>query len=106
MTIDKDYHLKCVEECISKFDFSRVQKCMELMNWTWHYSKTETQVPSVYELIEKSRKIFISCIDQLDADPKCGYTACGGLEASIEMLDDEYFYSLKFVVEGSIYPIV
>lgn len=106
MTIDRDYHLKCIEDCISRFNFERVQRCMKLMNWKWVNSKTETQVPSVYELIETSRRLLVECIDQLDDNPACGYVATGGLEASIEMLDGEYFYTLKFVVEDSIYPIV
>lgn len=91
-----------VEEVIENFDFEKVHKIMEILDWRWAGDNPDElpTIPTVERMKEKVKDLFRCMEDQIaeecdegvDAWPKCIST--GGFRATI---DDEYI--LEFVLE-------
>ena len=85
-----------IEHILDEFDFYKVQKTMEALNWTWASS---AGVPAIGELRQCARRLFKYATD---ADPSLPeyMTGTGGFEVSRNMYvgDAKRYYSLKFVV--------
>jgi len=98
-------HEQGIESCLSRFDFDHVRSAMTTMNWTWAHAVND--IPSSYELIQEARRQFNVCSSGIDKDNTKAFCASGGFETTIEKFDDsdEYFYSLKFVIEEVEFPI-
>lgn len=101
-----------VDEIIEHFDFEKVHKVMELLNWRWacyedeNYEDCYDTVPSVGALRIQARKLLIDAVDK-------GYGGCGGFEVSCFVYEDgpeeegdpdDFEHSvhleLKFVIES------
>ena len=82
--------------CLVYYDFERVHKVMETLNWTWASSGG---VPSVDELKEQAVDLLIKCFQQSEKNKEDCIMATGGFEAySYYKEDSEIDFELKFVI--------
>jgi hypothetical protein len=79
-----------IQEVLEYFDFQRVHKVMEFLNWTWGYE----EVPSIYKLIKEAERLLT---DVSKRKEDWYLIATGGFEAT--KCGDSL--SLKFVLEQS-----
>lgn len=77
-----------IEEIMDFFDFSRVQKTMEALKWTW--ANTDEEFPQEYELRKQARGLLYNLV----LNPHLYTSACGGFVAS--RYNDGF--SLDFVI--------
>lgn len=85
-----------VDKILDEFDFEKVKKTMDALEWVYFDSPNETV--SVGELRRMARRL----LDEVYDKPACPeYTiGCGGFEAYRQMVvgDPTKYLSLKFVV--------
>ena len=82
--------------CLVYYDFERVHKAMEALNWEWSSSNG---VPSVDELKEQAVDLLIRCFQHSEKNKEDWCTATGGFEASSYYKEDgEIDFELKFVI--------
>ena len=102
------YNRVIVEEILDSimdsFDFEKVHKCMELLDWTWcmkynlsrdRSELVESHVPTVEELKETAANLLwytVNCKDDL--------VATGGFQVEKDFSNpNDPWISLKFIVE-------
>lgn len=85
-----------IETILDEFDFHKVQKAMEALDWTWASS---AGVPAIGELRRCARRLLKYATDADIAVPEY-MTGTGGFEVSRHLYpgDAKRYYSLKFVV--------
>lgn len=83
--------------CLVYYDFERVHKAMEALNWKWSSSNG---VPSVDELKEHAVNLLIGCFQQSEKNKEDCIMATGGFEAYSYYYkeDGEIDFELKFVI--------
>lgn len=82
---------------LDSFDFERVKKVMDLLEWK--YFDSEGSTVSIYELRKMARYVLKSLLPYNNKD---NYTVgCGGFEATVSKYTnlEKPFFQLKFVVE-------
>jgi hypothetical protein len=79
-----------IEDILDEFDFSKVQRVMEALDWTWHDSDG---VPTLGQLRKKARYLMNYCIGHHTFT-----TATGGLHVHKETYSEKPYYQLQFVV--------
>lgn len=84
-----------IEEVIENFDFVKVHKVMESLNWTWaNNKKSKNKIPSIKRMKKRVRELYEDC--------KKGKVDCcssGGYEVSIWKEDGEEIINVKFILE-------
>ncbi len=85
-----------VEDILDEFDFNKVQKVMEALDWKYHDSVDK--FPSIGELRKMARSL-LNCTYDADDSPDY-FTSCGGFHAERRMYpgDSTKYLNLKFVV--------
>ena len=66
-------------EIISNFNFDKVQKVMEFLNWSW--TTSENPIPCVRELKECASPLLIKCYDYCITNKSQFETGTGGFIA-------------------------
>lgn len=79
-----------IEDILDEFDFTKVQKVMEFLDWTWFDSDG---VPTLGQLRKRSRYLMKCCIGHDKFT-----TATGGFHVRKETYDGIPYYQLQFVV--------
>tara|TARA_R110000803_G_scaffold207913_1_gene276174 strand:- start:1091 stop:1384 length:294 start_codon:yes stop_codon:yes gene_type:complete len=89
--------LDSIENILDEYDFQRVKKAMEALDWQW--GTAEDGVPSIAELRRQARGLLEDVYRYEDST--CITMGCGGFEANrlMEVGDLNKYLSLKFVVE-------
>ena len=89
--------LEAIENILDEYDFHRVQKTMEALNWLWISS--EGEIPSIGELRRQARRLLEDVYRYEDSSYMM--MGCGGFEVirTMEIGDLTKYISLKFVVE-------
>ena len=87
--------IEAVENILDEFDFNRVQKTMEALDWQWW---DVDGVPSISDLRRRARSLLEDVY--LKSDEHLVTTSTGGFEASRVMMvgDLNKYLSMKFVV--------
>jgi hypothetical protein len=87
---------KQVEDLLDEFDFSKVKKVMDFLEWTYH-DTNDTEV-SIGE-IRRCARYLLECAVKAPASPTY-YTSSGGFDVTRHMYpgDTEMYLDLKFVV--------
>lgn len=87
---------KQVEELLDEFDFGKVKKVMDFLEWTYFDTK-DTEV-SIEELRRCARYLLECAVKAPDSDEY--YTSTGGFEVTRNMYsgDTQKYLSLKFIV--------
>ena len=82
--------------CLVYYDFERVHKAMEALNWKW---SSPNGVPSIDELKEQAVDLLIRCFQHSEKNKEDWFVASGGFEASSYYKEDgEIDFELKFVI--------
>lgn len=79
-----------IYEILNEFDFSKVHKVMEFLNWTW----MEKGVPSIADLKHTSKRLLEECFDSTQKTGKSSYIRTGGFVATYDIEDNSF--SLRF----------
>ena len=109
---DIDYYLnadrqevydRIEEEILDHFDFNKVHKVMEHLNWTWF--EIGDEVPSVSDIRKKARALLRECADKLLDNPDDNFpdyaVGTGGLYAkAYRGIDSIDYFRLYFAVES------
>lgn len=85
-----------IEDILDNFDFEKVKKVMDALEWVYHDSPDNTV--SIAELRKMARGLLKEVYNSSNSDHR--FTACGGFEVERWMYPGEttkYLY-LKFVV--------
>lgn len=82
--------------CLVYYDFERVHKAMEALNWKW---SSADGAPSIDELKEQAVDLLIRCFQHSEKNKEDWFAATGGFEASSYYKEDgEIDFELKFVI--------
>ena len=81
-----------IEEVIENFDFVKVHKVMESLNWTWANNKKSKNKNSQYQKDEKNTYEYCK-------KGKLDCCSSGGFEVSIWKEDGEKIINVKFILE-------
>ena len=84
-----------IEDLLDEFDFDKVKKVMDCLEWTY-FDSPDKQV-NISELRRMARRVLEIVYN---ADPSPDYwTACGGFDATRYMYpgDSQKYITLKFV---------
>lgn len=89
---------KAIDEIIENFDWERVHKTMEALNWTWHDSEGET--PTLGALFRCASGLLHDAYDGAKMTEKSYSVATGGFIVRA-FVDDETkeIYSLRLAFE-------
>ena len=79
-----------IEDILDEFDFGKVQKAMELLEWTWGHPP---EYPSIGELRKAARNLLKWLIPH-----ESGGTGTGGFHAEKRTFEGSPYYSLSFVL--------
>lgn len=95
-----DSVLKQIEYVLNGFDFIKVNKVMEYLDWQWYGAG----VPSVYELTKQSEylllRVYWLCFKSEDKSiPQC--CASGGFKATCFYEDNKFWFELEFIINSS-----
>lgn len=86
-----------IEDIIDEFDFERVKKVMDFLEWEW--VDAEIAIPRIGELRKKARLLLsevaikVLCNAEIDAESNI---ATGGFRASAYKYDDKVQFRLTF----------
>jgi hypothetical protein len=80
------YHQAQIDHILANFDFDKVAKTMEVLNWTW---RDDSCPPTKERLREYAHDLLLNAMSE-----KSTYVSCGGFE--VEIVDGVYL--LRFVV--------
>lgn len=90
-----------INKVISNFDFEKVVKVMNFLNWTWVTSNTESGIPSIGELVVSAHELLSQAYDGVLKAEKTFFTATGGFKASATKYDDgEIVLELEFIISN------
>ena len=85
-----------IEDILDHFDFERVKKAMDALEWK--YWDSEDTTVTIYELRKMARHLLNSAAAQKPSE--YWFNACGGFEVERRMYpgDTKKYFYLKFVV--------
>jgi len=82
-------------EVLDNFDFDKVLKVMEFLDWKW-----QGKIPEKVELIQTARKLLIETMEMLfDKSEEITAISTGGFQAEAWLEDGKPVCSLKFIIE-------
>ena len=82
-----------IEKVIENFDFVKVHKVMESLNWTCENNKKK-KIPSIKRMKKHVRELYEDC-----KKSKQDCCSSGGFEVSIWKEDGEEIINVKFILE-------
>lgn len=90
---------KEVEAILDDFDFYKVQKAMQALNWTW--SSTEPFVPELGELRRTARQLLSQAYVALDVQDEFSVST-GGFKASGRVFprSSKKYLRLEFIISS------
>lgn len=84
-----------INEILDDFDFEKVHKVMETLDWKWYLADYEDEdeelrVPTANEVRKRARSEMTSLITQMAEEGETtGFSNGGGIEATVEVIKDE-----------------
>ena len=90
---------KEVEAILDDFDFYRVQKAMQILNWTW--ATTDNEVPEVGDLRRVARQLLNQVYVALDVQDEFSVST-GGFKASgrVYPRSSKKYLRLEFIISS------
>lgn len=85
---------RLISDVMENFDFEKVQRTMNFLDWKWYIGNGAKTVPSVWRLMKKAEYLLNQCAEKYGEQEfyQCG---SGGLTASL----DGNNISLLFILE-------
>ena len=99
---DRDTH---VNEIMDWFDFRKVAKVMEFLNWKWYFDGIDG-VPAEGDIRALARQLMNEAYDRAVATGKNYQGGTGGFYIEVDMTDDEPWIKLSFILNEWRSPIV
>jgi len=91
-----DYLLNArIEYILNNFDFHKVHKAMEILNWRW-VTCDEDEAPPITKLREEARRLLEE-VYKMKTKQSINYTGCGGFNVSYDKKYD--VLTLNFCIE-------
>ncbi len=91
-----------IEEVLGQFDFAKVHKVMEFLDWGWSFSGPDAltlKVPNEAKMVLMALGLLKNAVQLAIKNPNKPCTSgSGGFRANSTLLDDGYF-SLELVFE-------
>ena len=84
-----------IDNILDEFDFDKVHRVMEFLNWGWTDGSHPLEIPTTGQLRKRARTLMKGLIGEED-----GGTASGGFWITKKTFDGEPFYRLQFVVSS------
>jgi hypothetical protein len=85
-----EIYQKHTDEIMDNFDFSKVQKVMELIDWKWGIHPNN-YVPNEAELRSSARSLIKNCIKALsEFNTDRAFSACGGFVVEVFEIPDDF----------------
>ena len=84
-----------INEILDDFDFEKVHKVMETLDWKWYLADYEDEdeelrVPTANEVRKRARSEMTSLITQMAEEGETtGFSNGGGIEVTVEVIKDE-----------------
>lgn len=75
---------KLIDGILENFDFDKVKKVMDFLDWTWATLPEPNSVPTHYQLINSARKKLEEVYDKSMEKKDDSYYYSGGLKAFAE----------------------
>ena len=88
-----------IEELIADFDWDKVKRIMEELNWTWHYSGG---VPTYEEMHKMVRGLYSSIKNRVDKN-EYAFAASGGFKLTFNPDEGDELSLVFEAVTGSVY---
>lgn len=106
----QDQVQEAIDEIMDNFDFERVHKVMDFLNWKWFSADANSEVPDPSELRKSARKQIKECL-QGSVDYSDYFSiSCGGFEVVVRLMDrdvqepDDFIHNvcitLRFVLDS------
>lgn len=88
--------IKDIEDILDEFDFEKVKKVMDALEWTY-FDSPDSKI-TISELRKMARRLLTIVYNEKTSEYT--FTACGGFEAERWMFpgDTKKYLTLKFVV--------
>lgn len=95
--LDKNF-----EDSLNSFDFHKVERVMELLNWRW-VTDGGLEIPSILEMRDTVISLYKNILRYYEPNTQTAITSAGGFEVSrfYDADNETYDYAIKFVVESS-----
>lgn len=87
---------KLRKSVLKNFDFEKVQKVMEFLNWRWD---SLGRVPDAEEIKKQAKKLLKECEKLYKKDKKSHTVSTGGLQANVFDDSGEVCMVLSFILE-------
>ena len=84
-------------EVLDNFDFEKVAKVMEFLDWKY-CDNNNPRFPDFRELKQKARHFLLDCAARCKEEGEKAILGCRGFFASAEMIEDELFIELQFIL--------
>ncbi len=94
---------KLIEGILDNFDFDKVRRVMEFLNWTWATLPEPDTVPSTYQLIKSAKKRLEQAYEYAMDNKRDGYSHSGGFKAFAEYNEttsEVDYFELEFIVSS------
>lgn len=92
-----------IDEIMDEFEFEKVKKVMDCLEWKWGKSEGENyyfEVPSLREIKRRGRSLLKDAILKIGKNEKAFYISTGGFVVELNRYDDEeLIISLAFEIE-------
>jgi hypothetical protein len=91
-----------IKHIVDNINYHQILQVMELMNWTWYNSNTETGVPSVKEMKEKSIELLNRAAGMAltGVEAEQYFVDTGGFRAEATRYGNDVYLRLSFQVES------
>lgn len=88
------------KEVLDNFDFEKVHRVMEFLNWTWSTKKKKEKIPSIKKMKKHAERLIEDAIKGLKKHGADQYSiATGGFEAYAFYGEEGLEVVLRFIVE-------
>lgn len=86
---------KEIKEILEEFDFVKVNKVMEFLNWTWYGG----DVPNIAKLILQASELLEEVYSEVEKTKEDSFRGTGGFEARGFYEKNKICLKLSFVLE-------
>jgi hypothetical protein len=93
MKYDETYWVNKIDDIMNHFDFTRVHKTMEVLDWGW----CSDAPPDVDEMRDTSKRLLCDSVKDALKDGKYHFQGTGGFD--VEIYPERGVLKLRFVVE-------
>lgn len=86
-----------IDQILDCFDFEKVKKVMDFLNWEWFSSNG---VPEIYELRKHARRLMNIAVAECIKTNQKYFTECGGFRVECDKYEDDpkVYIRLSFVL--------